>query len=63
MPDDEFEMLDDGLSAPEIERLQLTRARLLAAIQGGEIAHLTEAEILTLIHNAGQRDMQRTILR
>ena len=58
---------EDGLlgflSAKDIEELELGADRIKQAYAAGELSHLSETEIKTLLDNAWQRDIQKTITR
>jgi hypothetical protein len=61
-PDDEDGLLP-FLTAKDIEELGLGADRIKQAYGAGELSHLSETEIKTLLDNAWQRDIQKTIMR
>lgn len=54
---DDVEMLDEGITADAIEAMHLSVERLRCHYDGGELEHLSETEIQSLLANARTRDL------
>jgi hypothetical protein len=65
MTDDDYnyDALDEDMSAKDIEAMQLSLERLKVHHAGGELSHLSDEELRTLMHSALSRDLQKTIVR